>query len=59
VLSDLTDLISGVMQGSVLGLLMFLAYLIELAEILEKFGITVNFLLMTLSCMLKFAVNKD
>jgi len=43
VLSDLTDLISGVIQGSVLGLLMFLAYLSELAEILEKFGIAVNF----------------
>jgi len=42
VLSDLTDLISGVIQGSVLGPLMFLAYLNELAEILEKFGITVN-----------------
>ena len=41
-LSDLTDLISGVIQGSVLGPLMFLAYLNELAEILEKFGITVN-----------------
>ena len=42
-LSDLTDLISGVIQGSVLGPLMFLAYLNELAEILEKFGITVKF----------------
>ena len=43
VVSDLTDLISGVIQRSVLGPLMYLAYLNELAEILEKFGITVKF----------------
>jgi len=42
-LSDISDVISGVIQGSAIGPLMFLAYLNELAEILANFGIKVNF----------------
>ena len=38
-LSDTTTLISGVIQGSGVGPLMFLVYINELATVLEKYGI--------------------
>jgi len=40
--SDIAQLISGVVQGSVIGLLMFLIYVNELTDILEKFGVKVK-----------------
>ena len=42
-LSEQADLISGVVQGSVIGPLMFLIFINELVEILEKHGIKVKF----------------
>ena len=42
VLSDFIYLISGVVQGSGLGLLLFVLYINELAEILRTYGITVR-----------------
>ena len=41
-LSDPALLISGVIQGSVLGSLMFLVFINELAEVLAKLGIVVK-----------------
>ena len=41
-LSDLVTLLSGVIQGSVLGRLMFLIFINELAEILFTFGVVVK-----------------
>jgi len=41
-LSEFVDLLSGVIQGSALGPLLFLTFINEFAEILEKFGITVK-----------------
>ena len=43
VLSHITDVISGVIQGSVLGPLMFLTFVNELAELLANCGIIVKF----------------
>jgi len=40
-LSDTAALISGVVQGSGIGLIMFLVYINELATILERYGIKV------------------
>jgi len=37
-LSDVVELVSGIVQGSVLGPMMFLAYINELATILRKHG---------------------
>ena len=39
-LSDTATLITGVIQGSGVGPLMFLVYINELAAVLEKYGIT-------------------
>jgi len=41
-LSEFVDLLSGFIQGSALGPLLFLTFINKLAEILEKFGITVK-----------------
>ena len=41
-LSDVAELVSGIVQGSVLGPMMFLAYVNELAAILRKHGISVQ-----------------
>ena len=41
-LSDVVELVSGIVQGSVLGPMMFLAYINELATILRKHGISVQ-----------------
>ena len=43
VLSDETDMISGVIQGSVIGPMMFLVFINELIEILDSYGIKVKF----------------
>jgi len=40
--SDIAELISGVLQGSGIGPVMFIAYINELIYILEQFGIKVN-----------------
>jgi len=45
-LSDFLELISGVVQGSVVGPLMFLMYINELISILERYGIKLRCLLM-------------
>jgi len=42
-LSSSAELISGVIQGSGIGPLLFLTYINELAKILEKYGITIKF----------------
>ena len=43
-LSDETDMVSGVIQGSVIGPLMFLVFIDnELIEILDSYGIKVKF----------------
>ena len=39
---DIAELISGVVQGSGIGPLMFLIYVNELVDILEKFGVKVK-----------------
>ena len=41
-LSDVVELVSGIVQGSVLGPMMFLAYINELATIFRKHGISVQ-----------------
>ena len=41
-LSDTATLISGVIQGSGVGPLMFLVYINELATVLEKYGIKIK-----------------
>ena len=43
-LSDETDMVSGVIQGSVIGPLMFLVFINELIEILDSYGIKVKIL---------------
>ena len=43
VLSEEADMISGVIQGSVIGPMMFLVFINELTEILDSFGINVKF----------------
>jgi len=40
--SEIAQLISGVVQGSGIGPLMFLIYVNKLIDILEKFGVTVK-----------------
>ena len=51
-LSSSAQLISGVIQGSGIGPLLFLTYINELAKILQEYGITIKiFLLMILRCM--------
>ena len=42
-LSDETDMVSGVIQGSVIGPLMFLVFINEIIEILDSYGIKVKF----------------
>jgi len=44
--SDFLELISGVVQGSVVGPLTFLMYINELISILERYGIKLRCLLM-------------
>jgi len=48
-LSDVTVLITGIIQESVLGPLMLLIFINELADILAKLGIKVKMLLMMLN----------
>ena len=42
-LSSCAELISGVIQGSGIGPLLFLTYINELTKMWEEFGITINF----------------
>jgi len=58
-LSDLTSLLSRVIQGSVLGPLMFLIFIDELAEILASFGITVKMFADDVKLYLKIVNNVD
>ena len=53
-LSEIADLISGVVQGSGIRPLMFLTYIDELVSVLEQHNIKVNYLRMTLKCMFEF-----
>jgi len=41
-LSDIADLVSGVVQGCGIGPLMFLVYINELAFILENYGVKIK-----------------
>jgi len=41
--SSSAELISGVIQGSGIGPLLFITYINELAKILEQYGITIKF----------------
>ena len=53
-LSDIADVISGVVQGSGVGPLMFLIYISELVSVLQQYIMKVNYLPMMLKCTLLF-----
>jgi len=46
ILSDSADLVSGVVQGSIIGPPIFLVYINELIELLDKIGVKIKALLM-------------
>jgi len=55
-LSDVAELVSGIVRGSGLGPTMFLAYINELATILRKHGISVHLFADDVKLYLKFCM---
>ena len=53
-LSEIADLISGVVQGSGIGPLMFLTYINELVSVLEQHNIKVKLFADDVKCMFEF-----